>query len=209
MFERYIVLATTAHAARYGHLPAIWGDRMSASIRASIANGQRYSAVEWQRAHDWRTTLFRAVQGLFERYDVIATPTMIAPPKPVDAEGSIATEAYAEWAAPLYPFNLSSHPAMSVPAGMTRGRAAGRVAVGRPVVRASSGCWMWRRCWSDCLAGRTDRRKFEQRSIPNLWCVRNARRPRGDPLDQIELGSVGGDDWQPAFGGSHIDQRIV
>jgi aspartyl-tRNA(Asn)/glutamyl-tRNA(Gln) amidotransferase subunit A len=119
VFERYVVLATTAHAARYGHLPEIWGDRMSASIRASIVNGQRYSAVEWQQAHDWRTTLFRAVQGLFERYDVIATPTMLAPPKLVDAEGSIATEAYAEWAAPLYPFNLSSHPAMSVPAGMT------------------------------------------------------------------------------------------
>lgn len=119
VFERYVVLATTAHAARYGHLPAIWGDRMSASIRASIANGQRYSAVEWQRAHDWRTTLFRAVQRLFERYDIIATPTMIAPPRLVDAEGSIATEAYAEWAAPLYPFNLSSDPAMSVPAGMT------------------------------------------------------------------------------------------
>jgi aspartyl-tRNA(Asn)/glutamyl-tRNA(Gln) amidotransferase subunit A len=56
---------------------------------------------------------------LFERYDVIATPTMIGAPKPVEAEGSIATEAYAEWAAPLYPFNLSSHPAISVPAGMT------------------------------------------------------------------------------------------
>jgi aspartyl-tRNA(Asn)/glutamyl-tRNA(Gln) amidotransferase subunit A len=119
VFDRYVVLATTAHAARYGHLPEIWGDRMSASIRASIANGQRYSAVEWQRAHDWRTTLFRAVQRLFERYDVIATPTMIAPPKLVDAEGSIATEAYAGWAAPLYPFNLSGHPAMTVPAGMT------------------------------------------------------------------------------------------
>lgn len=119
VFERYIVLATTAHAARYGHLPAIWGDRMSASIRASIVNGQSYSAVEWQRAHDLRTTLFRAVQRLFQRYDVIATPTMIAPPKLLDAEGSIATEAYAKWAAPLYPFNLSSHPAISVPAGMT------------------------------------------------------------------------------------------
>ena len=120
VFSRYVVLATTAHAARYGHLPAIWGDRMSASIRASIANGQRYTAVQWQQAHDWRTTLFRAVQRLFERYDVIATPTMLAPPKLLDAEGSIATEEYAEWAAPLYPFNLSSHPAISVPAGMTQ-----------------------------------------------------------------------------------------
>jgi aspartyl-tRNA(Asn)/glutamyl-tRNA(Gln) amidotransferase subunit A len=119
VFARYIVLATTAHAARYGHLVETWGDRLTASIRASIANGQRYSAVAWQQAHDWRTTLFRAVQALFTRYDIIATPTMTAPPPTVDAEGSIATEAYAAWAAPLYPFNLSSHPAISVPAGMT------------------------------------------------------------------------------------------
>ncbi|HUB43854.1 MAG TPA: amidase [Acetobacteraceae bacterium] len=122
VFERYVVIATAAHATRYGALVEKWGDRMSMSIKASIANGQRYSAVEWMRAHDWRTTLFRAVQRLFERYDVIATPTMTAPPKRLDAEGSIATEAYAEWAAPLYPFNLTGHPAMSVPAGLTENR---------------------------------------------------------------------------------------
>ena len=44
---------------------------------------------------------------------------MTAPPKPLDAEGSIATVEYGEWAAPLYPFNLSGHPAISVPAGFT------------------------------------------------------------------------------------------
>ncbi|WP_204315828.1 amidase family protein, partial [Klebsiella pneumoniae] len=72
--------ATTAHATRLGPLVERFGEAMTDSLRASIARGARYSAVEWQRAGDRRTGLFRSVQRLFERFDIIATPTMIAPP---------------------------------------------------------------------------------------------------------------------------------
>jgi aspartyl-tRNA(Asn)/glutamyl-tRNA(Gln) amidotransferase subunit A len=119
VFDTYTIIASSAHAARYGGLVERWGDRMTPSILDSIAKGRRWSAAEWMQAHDRRTRLFRAVQSLFERFDVLATPTMIAPPKRLDAGGSIATEMYAEWAAPLYPFNLTAHPALSVPAGFT------------------------------------------------------------------------------------------
>ncbi len=119
LFSTYVVLATTAHAARLGKLVEIWGDRLTPSIRESIQRGQVWSAVDWQQAHDRRTVLFRAVQRLFEHYDLIATPTMTAPPPGLNAGGSIATDMYAEWAAPLYPFNMTGHPAASVPAGFT------------------------------------------------------------------------------------------
>jgi aspartyl-tRNA(Asn)/glutamyl-tRNA(Gln) amidotransferase subunit A len=119
VFDIYTVIASSAHAARYGGLVERWGERMTPSMLDSIAKGAGWSAVDWVRAHDRRTGLFRAVQLLFERFDIIATPTMTAPPKPLDAGGSIATAMYAEWAAPLYPFNLTGHPAMSVPAGFT------------------------------------------------------------------------------------------
>ena len=39
--------------------------------------------------------------------------------KTVDAGGSIATQMYAEWAGYLYPFNLTGHPAMSLPCGFS------------------------------------------------------------------------------------------
>jgi aspartyl-tRNA(Asn)/glutamyl-tRNA(Gln) amidotransferase subunit A len=119
VFDIYTVIASSAHAARFGRLVERWRDRMTPSIIDSIAKGSRWSAAEWMRAHDRRTELFRAVQALLEHFDVIATPTMTAPPKPLDAGGSIATEMYAEWAAPLYPFNLTGHPALSAPAGFT------------------------------------------------------------------------------------------
>lgn len=120
LFPTYQVLATTAHASRLGALFDAAGDRMTDSLRDSIAIGRRWSAVDLQQAQDRRTTLFRSIQRLFKRHDLICTPTMLAPPPLVDAGGSIATDAYAEWAAALYPFNMSGHPAASVPAGFTR-----------------------------------------------------------------------------------------
>lgn len=46
---------------------------------------------------------------------------MTAPPPPLDAGGLIATQMYAEWAAALYPFNLTGHPAIEAPAGLADG----------------------------------------------------------------------------------------
>jgi aspartyl-tRNA(Asn)/glutamyl-tRNA(Gln) amidotransferase subunit A len=121
IFDVYTVIASTAHAARLGVQAERFGSAVTDSLRASIARGASYSSVDWQRAHDKRTSLFRAVQRLFTRFDVIATPTMTAPPPLLDAGGSIATEMYAEWASALYPFNLTGHPAISVPAGLAEG----------------------------------------------------------------------------------------
>lgn len=117
VFETYIVVATTAHAARLGPIEEAAGARMGASLRESIAIGRRWSGADLVRAMDRRGALHRAVQGLFARFGLIATPTLLAPPVALDAGGSVASAFYAEWAAPLYPFNLTGHPAASVPVG--------------------------------------------------------------------------------------------
>jgi aspartyl-tRNA(Asn)/glutamyl-tRNA(Gln) amidotransferase subunit A len=119
VFDTYLVIATTAHAARLQGFVDKFGDRMTESLRASIARGATWSAADWQRASDRRTVLFRAVQRLFDKFDLIVTPAMTTPARTVDAGGSIATAMYAEWAGYLYPFNLTGHPAMSVPCGFS------------------------------------------------------------------------------------------
>lgn len=119
VFDCYVVIATAAHAGRMTALAAQWGDRITPSMRASIEQGGRYSAAELVRASDRRSFLFRTVQALFERFDLMATPTMNAPPKTVDENGAINSPMYAQWAGYLYPFNLTGHPAASVPVGFT------------------------------------------------------------------------------------------
>jgi aspartyl-tRNA(Asn)/glutamyl-tRNA(Gln) amidotransferase subunit A len=121
VFDYYVVIATTAHAARLGPVAEKHRSRMTDSMLGCIRQGGTFSAAQWQMASDRRTALFRTVQRLFDKVDVIATPTLNAPPKPVDEGGAINTPMYAEWAKSLYPFNLTGHPAASAPCGFTAG----------------------------------------------------------------------------------------
>ncbi len=81
---------------------------------------------DWIRAFSVRTELNRILADLFEGYDLLLTPTM--PTAAFGAKGPPPSEIAGE-PIPLlgavaftYPFNLSGHPAASVPAGLTSER---------------------------------------------------------------------------------------
>lgn len=133
VFVYYAVIATTAHAGRLTALLEKWGDKITPSMRASIEQGGTYSAADLVRAGDRRTALYRRVQTLFKDYDLILTPTMNAPPKTVDENGAINSHMYSQWAGYLYPFNMTSNPAASIPVGFT--------ANGLPVGLQIVGAW--------------------------------------------------------------------
>ena len=87
--------------------------------------GEGMSAVELARLFEQRAALYRAVAAFFEQYDLLLTPTIAVPPFPTDGPepSEIAGRAVDRrgfgWIPFTYPFNLTGHPAISVPAGWT------------------------------------------------------------------------------------------
>ncbi len=97
------------------------------SLRRILETNPGASASDYVRATLHRTTLWRAMQALFERVDVLVLPAV---PIPAFASGEIgvtlidgvAVDAHLGWSPFSFPFNLTGLPALTIP---TRLRAGG------------------------------------------------------------------------------------
>jgi Asp-tRNA(Asn)/Glu-tRNA(Gln) amidotransferase A subunit family amidase len=98
-------------------------DELEPTNVALAERGMEMSAVEYRRLDVVRTELFEAVQTFFAEYDALLLPTLSVPPfehgtwapKTVDGE---LLDGVLEWCL-TWLFNLTGHPAASVPAGFT------------------------------------------------------------------------------------------
>lgn len=114
-------------ACRFAGAEQTLGDDMSSTLRHWMAEGRAHGAVEVQRSMEARTRLFRQVQAWFEDIDLLATPTLAAPALPADQDpfqpvvidGAAAGGLRDGWYPYTHPFNLTGHPAVTLPNGFT------------------------------------------------------------------------------------------
>ena len=114
-------------ASRFGNIEEKLGDRMSDSLRRWMAEGRQAGAVDVQDAMAVRTSVFRSVQSWFDDVDLVVMPTLARPAipadhdlfEPIDVDGRPAGGPRDAWYPYTHPFNLTGHPAITVPCGWT------------------------------------------------------------------------------------------
>lgn len=93
------------------------------------------SVLEYCGALAARRMLHERLRALFERFDVLASPTLPVASVPVGVDVPVGQgdRNLVTWASYTYPFNLSGHPAATLPAGVTStGHPVGLQLVARP-----------------------------------------------------------------------------
>ncbi|MBT3373448.1 MAG: amidase [Rhodospirillaceae bacterium] len=135
----WLVITQSLWVARFEDKLAEFGARMTPTLLRGIEEGKTYSAVELQRAITFRTQLYRRIQSWFERVDFLMMPTLSRTAinadhdfyQPITIGNQTAGGIRQTWYPYTHPFNMTGHPAITVPCGiMADGLPAGLQIVG-------------------------------------------------------------------------------
>jgi amidase len=125
------------YLARFGHLLEKHRDKLKDDVIWNIEQGKRLTPEKIARALSLRTELFHRMRKFLEEYEFLLCPVNQLPPFPVEEEWprEVAGEKmgnYLDWMKSCYYVTITSHPAISVPAGFTpEGLPVGLQIVGR------------------------------------------------------------------------------
>jgi amidase len=135
--EAFETQRAMSYLARFGGLLEKHRDKLKDAVIWNIEQGLKLTPEKIARAAALRSALFHRMRAFLESYDFLLCPVNQLPPYPVEVEwpreiAGTRLESYLDWMKSCYYITITSHPAISVPAGFTpQGLPVGLQIVGR------------------------------------------------------------------------------
>ena len=122
--EAFHVLRAVGYVQRYAGLLEKHRGVIKDTVVWNIEEGLRMDAARIARAMNLRSDLYRRMCEFLERYEFLCLPVNQVPPFPAATEwvreiAGVKMESYIDWMKSAYFITMTSHPAISVPAGFT------------------------------------------------------------------------------------------
>jgi len=135
--EAFETLRAVSFAQRFAPLLETRRAELKDTVIWNIERGLALKGAAVCRAESLRTELFQRMRAFLEKYEFLAGPVNQLPPFPVEQEypteiAGVKLGNYLDWMKSCYYVTITSHPAISVPAGFTpEGLPVGLQIVGR------------------------------------------------------------------------------
>jgi amidase len=135
--EAFQVLRAVLFVQKYGELLKTRRADIKDTVVWNIEQGLKLDGDPVARALNLRSRVFHAMRSFLERYEFLLLPVNQVPPFPVSEPypteiNGVKLGNYIEWMKTCYAITVTSHPAISVPAGFTpEGLPVGLQIVGR------------------------------------------------------------------------------
>jgi amidase len=122
--EVFHVLRALSFVQRYAELMKKHRDKMKQTVLWNIEEGLKLEPQRIARAMALRSDIYRRMREFMERYEFLMLPVNQVPPFPVtqpyvDTINGVKLGNYIDWMKTCYYITVTSHPAISVPAGFT------------------------------------------------------------------------------------------
>jgi len=122
--EAFETLRALGFLQSYGEFYRTRRNDLKDTVQWNVEQGMRLTPEQIARATALRSELYQRMRTFLEKYEFLVCPVSQLPPYPVETEwpreiAGVKMENYLDWMKSCYFITITSHPAISVPAGFT------------------------------------------------------------------------------------------